>query len=156
MRFFIGALLASTLLQGCRSSFPVLPYSMAGTWESKNSILQRREKIGFFQYKFHRDTVVVTLNTDTFGNILGKFGDATIIHGSWKNNRSFQSTDSLQVIAIGKINLHGAISKRLGKIETLELWAILMTSKMEWNIEIRHRHGWDATPMGNLVLKKLN
>jgi len=129
---------------------------MAGTWESKNSILQRREKIGFLQYKFHPDTLAVTLNIDTFGNIQGKVGDANIVHGSWKNNRSFQSTDSLQVIAIGKINLHGAISKTLGKIETLELWAMPMTSKMEWNIEVRHRHGWDATPMGNLVLKKLN
>jgi len=129
---------------------------MAGTWESKNSILQRREKVGFLQYKFHPDTLAVTLNTDALGNIQGKFGDATIVQGRWENNRSFQSTDSLQVIAIGKINLHGSISNRLGKIETLELWAMPMTSKMEWNIEIRHRHGWDATPMGNLVLKKLN
>ena len=125
-----------------------------GKWEATNSILQIREKKGFLKYHFILDTVPITLIMDSNRIISGKIGEALVLGSHWKINRSLQEGDSSRIFATAKLQLQGIISKKIESLHQLELWAIPLKNNTIWDIEVRERHGFDATPVGLIHLKK--
>ncbi len=125
-----------------------------GKWEATNCSLQIREKMGFLKYRFMLDTVSITLIMDSNKIISGKIGQAIVHDSHWKINRSLQEGDSSRIFATAKLQLHGIISKKIDSLHQLELWAMPLKNDTIWDIEVRERHGFDATPIGLIHLKK--
>ena len=153
MRFFLLIVWPISSLFGCKSIHS-LPKAMEGHWESEQANLQIRKKTGFLHYQFRADQVSVFITIDSTHAISGKIGNAIVARGHWVANQSLHSNDTSSIIAVGKITLNGNISPQLGKHENLELWALPIHDYSSWKIEIRERHGLDATPVGCIIMKK--
>ncbi len=147
--FVLVGSIAGCSSQKSNSSLPIM-----GKWEASSSSLQIREKKSFLNYRFILDTVPIALIMDSNRIISGKIGQALVNESPWKINRSLQEGDASRIFATAKLQLHGIISKKIDSTHQLELWAMPLNNDTIWDIEVRERHGFDATPVGLIHLKK--